>query len=305
MVVYTISDVEKLTGIRAHTLRAWEQRYDLVTPRRDENNVRYYLEPDLKELCNIALLNRHGYRISKIAALSDRERRRAVASVSSLNISADTELDALTLCAVEPDPERFSFIIDTNVAQRGFEETMMEVVYPMLDKLGLLYFTGSVRSVQESLISALIRQKLLAATDQLPFAGPGGLPRFALFLPEGERQELSTLFVQYLLRKRGFPVLYLGADVSPQDLEDLVRVTEVDYLFAILSSTFVARPVEELAAEILERCPDSRLLLSGYQATLHDLSEYPRATCLGGLTETIRFVESLSNRASQNIAAVK
>lgn len=305
MVVYSISDVEKLTGIRAHTLRAWEQRYELVCPRRDDNNVRYYLEPDVRELCNIALLNRNGYRISKIAGLTQAERCREVARVSSLNISSDTELDALTLCAIELDPDRFGFIIDTNVAQRGFEETMLEVVYPMLDKLNLLFFTGSVRAVQESVIGGLLRQKLLAAIDQLPYGSRPGLPRFALFLPEGERQELSTLFVYYLLRKRGFPALYLGADTSLSDLSDLADVTRVDYLFTLLSSNYVARPVDELIEGILSHCPQSRLLLTGYQANLHDPLPGGRVRRVTGLSEMIAFLDSFSNSADRSTAAAK
>ncbi|THH39438.1 MerR family transcriptional regulator [Neolewinella litorea] len=305
MAVYTISDVEKLTGIRAHTLRAWEQRYELVTPRRDENNVRHYLEEDLRELSNIALLNRHGYRISRIAALSPEERAREVASVSSLNISADTELDALTLSVVEMDPFKFSLIVDTNIAQRGFEETMMEVIYPLLDKLGLLFFTGSVAAVQESFTGGLIRQKILAATDRLPQIRKEGRPSFGLFLPEGEQQELSMLFVQYLLRKRGFPVVYVGTDVSCIDLGDFCRVRPVDYLFTILSSNYVARPVDDLIHDILDHCPDSRLLLSGYQATLHDLSGYRRAERLSGLGEMIEWMDTFSTRAGPRIAVAR
>ncbi len=304
LVVYTISDVEKITGIRAHTLRAWENRYGLIEPRRDQNNVRYYLEADLRELYNVALLNRHGYRISKIAGLSAAERRREVAEITSLNISDDTELDALTLCAVELDIARFGLILDTHIVQRGFEETMLEVIYPMLEKLGLLFFTGSVRAVQETVIAGIIRQKLLAATDYLPHDLESDLPSFALFLPEGERQELSTLFVQYLLRKRGFPVYYLGSGLTATDLNDFNRVQRVDYLFTILSSSYVARPVEDLIREVITSCPDSQLLLSGYQASLHDLLPYPRTQKVGGLSEMIALMEHLSSPAGRNTAAV-
>ena len=305
MAVYSITDIEKLTGIRAHTLRAWEQRYDLIVARRSENNVRYYLEEDLRELYNVALLNHHGHRISRIAAMTPAERAAEVAALSSLNISADTRLDALALSTLEMDPEKFGLIVDMNIEQRGFEETMMEVIYPLLDKLGVLYFTGSITAVQESFVGSLIRQKILAATDRLPPRAPDNLPSFTLFLPEDERQELSMLFLQYLLKSRGFRVLYLGGDVSPSDLGDACRIARTDYLFTILSSTYVARPVEQLVQETLKHCPESQLLVSGYQVNLHDLGHIERVLPMQGLKEVIQFVDDLSMRADRNIAAMK
>lgn len=301
LAVYSINDVEKLTGIRAHTLRAWEQRYDFITPRRSEANVRYYLEEDLRLLTGIALLNQHGHRISKIAAMSLTERARRIAEISELNVSADTQLDTLTLAVVQLDEYRFNLIVDKNIEQRGFEETMMEVIYPFLDKLGVLYFTGSVTAVQESFVSALIRQKLLAATDRLPVPEKVAA-QIALFLPEGERQELSLLFIQYLLRKREFSTVYLGADISGADLADLCTVTEVDSLLTLLSSSYVQQPVEKLVEEILEHCPVSRLLLCGYQTTLHDLSGYDRVTTAAGLKELLSYVDRLSKIEGLSIA---
>ncbi|WP_116108061.1 MerR family transcriptional regulator [Lewinella sp. IMCC34191] len=305
MAVYSITDVEKLTGIRAHTLRAWEQRYDIIVARRSQHNVRFYLEEDLRELYNVALLNRNGFRISRIAAMSSEERASEVASLSSLNISSDTRLDALTLSTLEMDAEKFGLILDMNIEQRGFEETMMEVVYPLLDKLGVLYFTGSITAVHENFVACLIRQKVLAATDRLPPNSREDLPSFTLFLPEEERQELSMLFIQYLLRRRDVPVLYLGGNVSPADLGDACKTYQTDYLFTILSSTYVAKPVESLVREVLHHCQESQLVLSGYQSTLHDLSAFERVIPVGGLREVLIFVDELSKPADRNIAAVK
>ncbi len=302
MAVYSIKDVEKLTGIRAHTLRAWEQRYDLITPRRSKTNVRYYQEDDLRELSGIALLKKNGLRISTIAEMSPEERAEQVAAVSCFNVSAETQLDALTLSIVEMDDYRFGLIVDTNIEQRGFEETMMEVVYPFIDKLGLLYFTGSVTHAQESFVGGLIRQKILAAIDRLPATPKANRPVFALFLPEGERQDLSMLFIQYLIKKRGFSSLYLGPGIGPGDLADVCRVTRIDYLFTLLSNTFVERPVDELVEEILERCPAPRLLLSGYQATLHNFGSYGRVDKVAGLREMLTYLDRLSRREDLSTA---
>jgi DNA-binding transcriptional MerR regulator len=293
LAVYSISDLEKLTGIKAATLRAWEQRYDIVTPKRTATNIRYYLDEDLRELLNVALLNRNGMRISQIAKMRTEERSQKVVEISSINVSPDTQLDALTLSAVEMDEFKFSHIIDTNIRQRGFEETMLEVIYPFLDKLGVLYFTGSVTPVQEAFIGNLLRRKLIAATDALPAPQQQGSPVFGLYLPDGERQELSLLFVEYLLRKRGFLSLYLGGDVSASDLIDVVSCTHVDYLFTIFSSAFVHEPVDRHVANVLKGCPELTLLLSGYQVTMHDFSGEARVRVVNGLDDMLTFVAGL------------
>lgn len=294
MAIYSIKDVEKLTGIRPPTLRAWEQRYDLVVAHRDGNNTRYYRDEELRELTGIALLRKHGYRISKIAEMTATKRTGLVARLSSLNVSADVQLDALLLAVIELDEYRLGLILDTNIEQRGFEETMMQVVYPFLDKLGVLFFTGSVTAVQEAFVGAMLRRKLMVAIDQLPRVGKTDLPVLALFLPPGERQEQSSLFLQYLIIKRGFRVIYLGPDTAPGDLADACASTDIDYLVTVLSSGYVARPVEALVKEILDRCPDVELLLAGYQASLKNLDAFGRVTKLAGLKDLLAYVDALS-----------
>ncbi|SEQ74866.1 MerR family transcriptional regulator [Neolewinella agarilytica] len=295
MAVYSISDLEKLTGIKAATLRAWEQRYEIITPRRTETNIRYYLDEDLRELLNVALLNKNGMRISKIAKLRADERAARVAEISSISISPDTQPDALTLAVVEMDEFMFSHIVDTNIRQRGFEETMLELIYPFLDKLGVLYFTGSVTSVQEAFISNLIRRKVIAATDALPLLKRRRRPVFCLYLPEGERQELSLLFIQYLLRKRQFSTVYLGGDVAISELSDISSITEIDYFFTIFSNAFVNEPVEQHIEAVLKGSPDCEFLLTGYQASLHDFSGHERVHTLNGLEEMLAFVKEVGN----------
>ncbi|OAV45757.1 MerR family transcriptional regulator [Lewinella sp. 4G2] len=294
MAVYSISDLEKLTGIKAATLRAWEQRYQIVTPRRTETNIRYYLDEDLRELLNVALLNKNGLKISKIAKMSAHDRAEKVASLSSITVSEDTQLDAMTLATVEMDEFKFSHILDTNIKQRGIEETMLQFIYPFLSKLGVLYFTGSVTPIQEAFIGGIIRQKIISAINDIaPARKPKG-PTFALYLPDGERQELSLMFISYLLRKRQFQTFYLGADVSVSDLADLSRVQQPDYLFTIVGNAYIHEPVESHVAGVLEACPNSTLLLTGYQAAMHDFSETERVRVISGLDAMLKFVDELA-----------
>ncbi len=289
---YSISDLEKLTGIKAHTLRAWEYRYGIVVPKRTGGNVRYYHDEDLCKLLNVALLNRNGLRISQIAKMSEQERTREVADLSTFPISTNTPLDALTLSTLELDAFKFGHILAAHVEQRGFESTMLEIVYPFLDKLGLLYFTGNVSVVQEAFVGNLIRQKVLAATEELSVTPPDERrPTFALYLAPGERQELSLLFVQYLLLKRGFRVLYLGQNVSAPDLGKACKLVKFEYLYTAVSNTFVSQPLREHLRDVNLHCPEATLLVSGRQVVAHLSEETERIVPVHSLLDLRNFLD--------------
>jgi DNA-binding transcriptional MerR regulator len=164
--VYSIRDLEKLSGIKAHTIRIWEQRYGIIEPQRTKTNIRYYQDEDLKFLLNIALLNKNGIKISKIAKMTKGEVAEKVAAISEINFEYGTQLDALTISMIEMDEFKFDRIVSTNIQQLGFERTMLEIIYPFLDKLSLLWLTGSINPVQENFMSYLIRQKIIVAIDK-------------------------------------------------------------------------------------------------------------------------------------------
>ena len=291
MAIYSIGDLEKLSGVKAHTIRAWEQRYSIIQPKRTDTNIRYYEDHDLKELLNIALLNKNGIKISKIARMSKEEKADKIAEFSSVSIQHDTQLDALTISMIELDEFKFNHIIDTNIHQSGFERTMLEVIYPFLDKLSVLWLTGSVNAVQESFVSNLIRAKLIAAIDGLSRKVDRSAPGYLLFLPEGEQQELSLLFMHYLLRVRGKRSLYLGQDISLIDLKDAAPIFQPTFLFTILSETFVREPVIQYVKGILTHLPNCNLLVTGYQVAIQQIPHHPRLQLLRSLNDTIALIE--------------
>ncbi len=291
MAVYSISDLAKLSGIKAPTIRAWEQRYGLLEPKRTATNIRYYDDGDLKQILNIALLNKNGVKVSKIAKMNQQQRGEQIARFSAGNYKFDTQLDALTLSMIELDEFKFSHILDTNIQQSGFEHTMLEVIYPFLDKLGILWLTGSVSAIHESFVSNVIRAKLIAATNQIPIKCSNQQARYLLFLPEGEQQELSLLFMHYLLRRRGRTTLYLGQDISIGDLRDAQAVFKPDFLFTIISETFVSHSVSQYIHEILTHIPDAELFVTGYQVAVQDIKAHPRLQCLRSLAETLALIE--------------
>ena len=292
MAIYSISDLEKLSGIKAHTIRVWEQRYDIIHPKRTKTNIRYYQDADLKFLLNIALLNKNGIKISKIAKMSKEEIAEKVAAISEINFEYGTQLDALTISMIEMDESKFDRIVSTNIQQQGFERTMLEIIYPFLEKLSVLWLTGSINPVQENFMSYLIRQKIIVAIDNEPLPSMKNNETYLIFLPEGEKQELTLLFMHYLLKSRKKHVIYLGQDISLTDLKDAFKIQQPDYMFTMISETFSREPVQSYVDKLAETFPDCRLLLSGYQVVAQQVSPPGNVTILRSLDHTLEFLQA-------------
>lgn len=293
MAVYSIRDLEKLSGIKAHTIRIWEQRYGVIAPKRTKTNIRYYQDDDLKFLLNVALLNKNGIKISRIAKMSRHDVAEKVAAISEINFEYSTQLDALTISMIEMDEQKFDRIISTNTQQLGFERTMLEVIYPFLDKLGVLWLTGSINPVQENFISYLIRQKIIVAIDKEPIPQGKQVKKFIIYLPEGEKQELSLLFMHYILKSRRNQVLYLGQDISLTDLRDACKVHKPDFIFTMVTETFAKEPVQRYVDKLSEVFPDREVLLSGYQVVAQKVIAPHNVRVLRSLDHTLDFLEDL------------
>ncbi len=293
MAIYSISDLEKLSGIKSHTIRIWEQRYGILRPKRTGTNIRFYDDDDLQRLLNVALLNRHGFRISKIAEMTKEDLAEQVSSVSNFKFDIDAQLDVLTLSVIEMDEIKFGRIFDNHVEQIGFERTMLEVIYPFMEKLSLLWLTGSIKPVQENFITQLIRNKLIAAIEKEPVAADRKVTKFILYLPKDEQQELSILFMQYLIKRRGFRVVNLGANLALVDLKDACQIHQPDYVFTVLSETFNREPLQRYLSNLQAAAPNSHLLLTGYLVAAQPTSNLQNATVLPSLDDALAFLDNL------------
>lgn len=299
MAVYSIKDLEKLSGIKAHTIRIWEQRYGIIDPQRTNTNIRYYEDDDLKLLLNIALLNKNGIKISKIAQMSKEEIAEKVSAISEINFENATQLDALTISMIEMDEYKFDRIISTNIQQIGFERTMLEAIYPFLEKLSLLWLTGSITPAQENFMSYLIRQKIIVSIDKEPLVSSKKAKKFLIYLPEGEKQELTMLFMHYLIKSRKHRAIYIGQEMSISDLKDAHDIHQPDYIFTMITETFAKEPVQRYAEKLSEMFPDSKILLSGYQVVAQNLKSFDNVLILKSLDQTITLLNTQS-AASQN-----
>ena len=290
MAVYSIKDLEQLSGIKAHTIRIWEKRYELIQPNRTPTNIRYYTDEDLRYLLNVGVLNRNGFKISKIAKMTDGEIAEKVAALSEVNSEHATQLDALTISMIEMDEYKFNRIVSTNIKQIGLEKTMLEVINPFLSKLTILWMTGSVNPAQVHFITCLIRQKIIVAIDNVPLKQDNEKPTFLLYLPEGEIQELILLFVHYLLKTRGNKVIYLGQNIPLDELQIPYKIHEPQYIYTILSPSFTKLPTPNYIDALSNTFPQSEVLLSGLQSTYEGNAANIRI--LDTLDDTIKFFDS-------------
>ncbi len=291
MAIYSIKDIEKLTGIKAHTLRVWEQRYGIIKPERTETNIRFYNDDDLRKVMNIALLNRNGIKISKIVKMQPGEIQEHVATFTTMNTELAAQLDALSLSVVEMDEYKFNKIIQVHIDQNGFADTMINVLFPLIEKLNLLWLTGSITPVQEVFMTNLVKQKILTAVDKESATIPRVGKKFLLFLPQGERQELTLLYLHFLIKSRGFQSIYLGNELSVADLTDAKKFSEPDYLFSIITETHTDGSLPLYIKTIRENFSKSHFLMTGYQPLSQGVNSEEKLTVFKSLQEAIDFLD--------------
>lgn len=258
---FSIKDLEALSGIKAHTLRIWEQRYGILKPERTDTNIRYYCNDELKQLLNITLLYNHGFKISKIAALDDRSIINEVNKIVDAQISPSDQIDSLIIAMVELDEKRFDKIISNNVLHNGFSSTIENVLYPFLHKIGAMWQTGSINPAQEHFISNLIRQKLIVAIDGVVAPEKKDAQRFVLFLPENELHELALLYYTYLLKVNGHQVVYLGQSVPFDDLIKVVEIRKPDCLVTVFTHSM--SDLEDYIQRLGKTFSSTKIFISG------------------------------------------
>ncbi|MCK5136895.1 MAG: MerR family transcriptional regulator [Bacteroidales bacterium] len=237
MAVYSIKELEKLSGIKAHTIRIWEKRYNLIEPHRTNTNIRYYTDNDLKKILNVAVLNRQGIKISNIARLNNLELKDEIIRITRSTKSQDTIIDSLIISMIELDEYKLEAIINKSISKNGIKSTMIDMLYPLLDRVGILWQSGDVNPAQEHFISNLIRQKIISATDHLPNTFNPKAKKFMLLLPEGEWHELALLFSQFLLKEANHDVLYLGQSVPYSDVLSAGASKSFDFILISCTTT--------------------------------------------------------------------
>lgn len=265
MSTYSIKDLERISGIKAHTIRIWEQRYEIISPNRTDTNIRHYSDEDLKSILNIGILNNCGYKISKIAKMHKDEITASVLEITGSNFNANVQIDNLIIAMTEMDEDRFEKFLSANILRSGFEKTFLEILHPFMVKVGVLWLTNSINPAQEHFISNLVRQKLIAAIDGIDFNSSHHADKCLLYLPENELHEINLLFANLILKKHGYKTIYLGQSVPYQDIKMVCELHKPKHIITVITSTLADISIEDYTLQLCKDFPQQKIMISGYQ----------------------------------------
>ena len=259
---FTIKDLENLSGIKAHTIRIWEQRYSFLKPERSSTNIRYYSSNELKTVLNISLLNKYGFKISHIDKMSPETMKETICSLSQSEAAQERIINDLLHCMIDLDTEAFEEMLDEYIYAHGIDRSISFLIFPFLHRIGILWITDHIKVAQEHLVTNVIRQKLIMGIQN---AAPLQKAKntVVLFLPQGEYHELGLLYVHYLLKIRGVKVMYLGADTPLDDIVFVCAVRQPDYLYTHLTCLPYKLNFEKYLEEMHSRLKSIPVVISG------------------------------------------
>lgn len=262
MQTFTIRDIELLTGIKAHTLRIWEQRYGFFKAQRKESNQRFYSNEDLQKLLCISFLYHNGWKVSKIAALNDKEVETEVEKIGVEASNYKSYLQKLLSSAIDFNEAKFLETLNTLSVKIGFEKMIIDVCYPYLQRVGMLWDTKRVIPAQEHFSSYLIQNRLIGETEKYSSLQEGE-PEIVLFCPENEYHELPLLYINYLLRKNAWRVLYLGKNIKLADLKEVLQLPGIRYIYLHLITNFTGMHIDDYFESLRKTFPDKIIVASG------------------------------------------
>ena len=289
---FTIKDLENLSGIKAHTIRIWEQRYSFLKPSRTVTNIRYYSNDDLKTILNISILNKYGYKISLINKMSVNDVQARVAELNIAGAPQERIVNELIQLMVDLDTTGVEKLIDKQIAAAGIEKTIIRIIFPFFERIGILWQTGHINPAQEHLITNIIRQKLIVGIDQ---AKPLMKVKrsFLLFLPEREHHELGLLLVYYLLKRRGAEVFYIGANVPLKDAQFVAETKKPDFIYIHLTSTSPGFNFPKFLTQASEKISRSKIIVSGYITQDYKKALPKNVEFKHSLVELVEFISNL------------
>lgn len=222
--VFSIKDLENLSGIKAHTIRIWEKRYNILEPLRTDTNIRTYDSANLQKLLNVVLLNNYGYKISRIAEFPVDKISLIVREIVSEKNANNHALNAFKLAMVNFDQNLFVTTYNSLLSEKTFREVFYEVFIPLMNEIGLLWQSGTISPAQEHFISFLIKQKLLINTEKVQILEPTRTDKiFVLYLPENEIHELGLMYLNYEILLNGYKSVYLGESVPVESLMEMKK----------------------------------------------------------------------------------
>ena len=286
---FTIKDLENLSGIKAHTIRIWEQRYSFLKPDRTDTNIRVYSNDELKKLLNVALLNKFGFKISHIDKMDEGELWDKILSLNQQDALQERIVNILIQCMIDLDMEAFEDELDNFITAKGIEKTISQIIFPFLEKIGILWLTNHINPGQEHLVTNIIRQKLIVGIENVRNTVKID-KTVLLFLPETEYHELSLLFMNYMLKNKGVSTIYLGSSIPLRDVEYLVKLKKPDYIYTHLTSVGPNFNFKRFENNLSKNFPHTPVIISGLLTTTYEKKILPPINFKKSYAEVMEFL---------------
>lgn len=285
---YSISDLEQLSGIQAHTIRMWEQRYNALVPHRSAGNTRYYDDEHLVKLLNIVSIHQKGLKISKICALSQDAIHHLIEEDIQETVSKNQQFEfyitQLLNFGMSYNEAAFDNLLSKCINDNTLTETYSSVIFPMLVRLGLMWRKDSICAAQEHFLTNIIRQKICAAINDLPVPS-SDKKTWVLFLPQDEEHEIGVLFANYLLRQAGKRVIYLGSRVPLSSVKEVVKLNKVDSLMLFMVQAKLTNEAQKYIDEISVAFKKTKIYLAGSQKLIENIQLPKGIQWLRGINE--------------------
>jgi len=293
---YSISDLEQLSGIYAHTIRIWERRYGALSPARSQGNTRMYDDVQLRRLLNIVSLIKSGVKISKICSLSDSEMNRLLdQELVEVPNDAHSEyyISQLVRHGIAFDEFSFYRLLDECIDTLGLSVCYRKVMYPLLVRLGLMWRKDDICPAHEHFLSNIIRQKIFTHIDHIPVQKTRG-PKWLLFLPEWEDHDIGLLFASYLLRINHQEVIFLGSKVPLDAIAKVYHTLNVDHVLLFMVKTQPTVKAQQFINQLSAICSSARIHLAGNPQIIDRLKNIDHINWFKTLEE---FEQSIQSQA--------
>ena len=262
---YSIKDLENFTQIKAHTIRIWEQRYELFTPKRTNTNIRYYSEDDLKKILNINLLYNSGYKISKIALLSESEiMEEAKSLILVTETNKQSEIDAITMLILDFKGAEIKEALKDELSKSKLEDIYTELILPLLTKIGQLWQVNSINIIHEHYFSNIFRE-FLTSNIELIKTKPDPLKTALLFLHDNEEHEFSILIYYYLLKQSGYDCHYFGQKVPVKEIYSAFTQIKPQLVVSTFTAKISEKNLKKIESSLIKMSKTSQVIVSGSQ----------------------------------------
>jgi len=295
--IYSIADLEQLSGIHSHTIRIWEQRYHALSPLRSSGNTRSYDDEQLRKLLNIVSLNKSGLKISKICSLSDSEIDKLLDQQfddPAGGKEGDYYVAQLIKYGLAFNERAFNQLIDESIDQFGLADCYWKIIYPLLLRLGLMWRKDDICPAHEHFLSNIIRQKIFAHINNLPLTAHSG-QSWLLFLPEDEDHDIGLIFASYMLRVQHHNVIFLGSKVPLDSINRIFATLDVDHVMLFMIKLRTAPAAQQYIDQLSEICSKKKIHLAGNSELIGKLNHINHINWIKTLDEFKKTIESPLN----------